>query len=167
MAKALLDDLMTALECSASDMNAYFDRVNGRTIFLSDEHLRQAAKTNNDEDQERAQWEREVLADARSVLNDHEDRFVALPGSDDIHEWAIMNKFALNNKGPLSEKLYRAVRGGGAFQRFRETVERNGLSDNWYAFRTAALRTIAIEWCEENDIEYVDEVCQDSQRFCS
>ncbi len=161
--KALLDDLMESLECSASDMNAYYDRLTGNTIFLNDDYLRQAARRKSADDESKlANWEKECLAEARAIVNDNDDRYIPLPGSDDIHEWAIMNRFALNANSNLTDRLTRALKGGGAFRRFRETLDRHGLTDQWYSFRKAALREIAIAWCEENNIEYVQAACKET-----
>ncbi len=30
------------------------------------------------------------------------------------------------------------------------------LADDWYKYRNDALKEIAIEWCQENDIEFED-----------
>lgn len=159
--KALLDDITEALECSASEMNAYYDRKTGTTIFLNDDYLRQGAKQKQNIDELNVpNWEKDCLKQARAIVSDTQGRFVPLPGSDDIHEWAIMNRFALSLQGPLSEKIYRAIRGSGAFRKFEETLDKNGLREKWYRFREQALKDIAIAWCEENNIEFAERPCE-------
>ena len=51
--------------------------------------------------------------------------------------------------------LYSAINGRGAFRRFKDTISRFGMEDDWYTFREEALKNIAIEWCEDNDIMFV------------
>jgi hypothetical protein len=39
---------------------------------------------------------------------------------------------------------------------FKDTLRRYRREKDWYAYREEALRQIAIEWCEENGIEYTE-----------
>jgi hypothetical protein len=50
------------------------------------------------------------------------------------------------------EDLLRAIRGAGAFQRFKDSLRQHGIESGWFTFRTEALRQIALSWCEENQI---------------
>ena len=52
------------------------------------------------------------------------------------------------------EILLDSIRGKGAFQRFRETLERFVLKEEWSSFRQSALQKIARDWLEENKIAY-------------
>ena len=55
----------------------------------------------------------------------------------------------------VSNALYSAIKGRGAFRRFKDAIIRFGVEDDWYRFREEALRKIAIEWCEDNEIMFV------------
>lgn len=50
--------------------------------------------------------------------------------------------------------LLRAIHGAGAFRIFKDTVRRVGIESAWFAFRADALKQIAIDWCEENQIAW-------------
>jgi hypothetical protein len=52
----------------------------------------------------------------------------------------------------IREDLLRAIHGAGAFRNFKDTVRRLGVESAWFAFRADALRQIALDWCEENQI---------------
>lgn len=54
----------------------------------------------------------------------------------------------------IREDLLRAIRGSGAFRYFKDTIRRHHIETAWYPFRSEALRQIAIDWCEENDIAW-------------
>ncbi|HEY6344301.1 MAG TPA: UPF0158 family protein [Bryobacteraceae bacterium] len=54
----------------------------------------------------------------------------------------------------IREDLLNAIHGSGAFRYFKDTLRRYRIEKNWYAFRTDALREIAIEWCEQNGIAW-------------
>lgn len=55
----------------------------------------------------------------------------------------------------ISERLLRNIRGSGAFGRFRAAIDVLGMENAWDQFRREAFEKIAIEWLEENGIEYV------------
>ena len=50
------------------------------------------------------------------------------------------------------EDLLRAIHGAGAFRMFKDTIRRHRIEAAWFAFRAAALRQIALDWCEEHNI---------------
>jgi isopentenyl phosphate kinase len=66
-----------------------------------------------------------------------------------------MRDFA-ESVGPerFSNDLQDAIHGAGAFGHFKSTLRRYRREQDWYDFKDAALRRIAIGWCEENGIEY-------------
>ena len=57
----------------------------------------------------------------------------------------------------MNELLHVALEGRGAFRRFKDTLHRVGLTNEWYAFKRKAYIEIAREWCVENEIEYTDD----------
>lgn len=66
-----------------------------------------------------------------------------------------MEDFVLSiNDNKLSDELYYAIKGSGAFRRFKDLIQRYGIADDWYKYRDNKYREIAIQWCEENDMEY-------------
>jgi hypothetical protein len=46
-----------------------------------------------------------------------------------------------------------AIHGAGAFRSFKTALRRHRLESAWFEFRAAAIRQIALDWCEENDME--------------
>jgi hypothetical protein len=57
-----------------------------------------------------------------------------------------------------AEQLWRAIRGAGAFRHFKDTLHRVGLTDRWYQFREKAIKEFVIEWAEESNLSYVDDL---------
>jgi uncharacterized protein UPF0158 len=54
----------------------------------------------------------------------------------------------------IRSDLCDAIRGRGAFRRFKDRVQAYGMAEAWYRYRDAALREIAMAWCEAHDIRY-------------
>lgn len=50
-------------------------------------------------------------------------RYFTLPDKYDIHEYSIIQRFVYDlPEGRLQDELCRAIRGGGAFRRFKDTI---------------------------------------------
>lgn len=86
------------------------------------------------------------------------DDYIPLPSSFDIHEYHIMERFCLSiTDDKLRDTMSGSIRGRGAFRRFKDNMRRYNIEEDWYKYRDEALKQIAIEWCEENDIDFTDE----------
>ena len=42
------------------------------------------------------------------------------------------------------------------FGRFKDRIQAYGMAEAWYRYRDAALREIAVAWCEEHGIPYTE-----------
>jgi hypothetical protein len=83
--------------------------------------------------------------------------WVACPSQRDINGYNIMVDFAENvADSHKSELLFVALEGKGAFRRFKDTLHRVNLIDEWYEFKRKAFMEIAKEWCDEHNIKYDD-----------
>jgi hypothetical protein len=81
--------------------------------------------------------------------------FIALPSKFDIHEYSIMERFCASiADSRLREELFSAIRGSGAFARFKASVRGLGVEDAWYSFRQQTLESIAASFLEAHDIPY-------------
>lgn len=86
------------------------------------------------------------------------DEYIALPGRFEIDEYGMMEEFIDNlPEGRKQDELYDAIRGKGAFRRFKDAVYELGLEQKWYKYRDGAYEKLAIEWCEENGIEGIND----------
>ena len=69
----------------------------------------------------------------------------------------IMERFCLSvDDEDMRDDLCDAIRGRGAFRRFKDRMQLYGLADDWYRYQDEALREIAIAWCEEHGIPYTE-----------
>lgn len=83
------------------------------------------------------------------------EEYIALPTQYDIHEYRIMEAFALEVRDPRKrDALLYALRGNGAFRRFKDALIDMNIAEAWYDYRNRAFHMIAKEWCEEHDIAY-------------
>ena len=91
------------------------------------------------------------------VLEDDEDDefFIPLPTKEEVNDYQNMVNFTETIEDDKKRDWFEnAIRGKGAFRRFRATLERFGMETAWYDFLEASHRELAIEWCEQHGIVY-------------
>lgn len=136
--KVDLDKILDALEMVNEDSQAYFNSDTGEIEWLSS-FLDSS--------------EYENMSDRIEFGN-----FISLPTKYDIHEYRIMEDFIYSlPSGEAQNKLYQAIKGKGAFRRFKDTVIYLGVDKDWYSFRDEAYKNIALEWCKENGLSKAEE----------
>ena len=85
-------------------------------------------------------------------------QLIPLPSHKQIDEYGTMRSFIEEKcDGEAAEWLQEAIRGAGAFRRFRNALDRFGLNEQWYAYRDEVHESLAIEWCEYYGIEYLEQ----------
>lgn len=71
------------------------------------------------------------------------------------NDYDIMQNFISNiSSDSLRNELFIATRGKGAFHRFREIIDYNNITGDWYKFQDNEYKKIAEEWCTNNQIEF-------------
>jgi hypothetical protein len=149
-----LSAIMEVIEISSEEFSSYLNRITGHVITLPEEEI-SAAEEGDDLD-DYPEWQRESILMASDFLKNKKD-YLGLPTKDDLDEYRLMEKFSLSLEDPkTSEILYCAIKGRGAFRRFKDALHRLNLTAEWYAYREAPVRQVAIDWCELNEINWQD-----------
>jgi hypothetical protein len=173
-----LDDLAEGFEMMSADVAGFLDLEGGEVVHISQEALRDlerlyetlpAALANAPAEQQReallaaideapflgADLDTVLLADD---IDRHIDtRYVALPEPDTRASYGDMEAFIATVADPvLQSELDRAIRGRGAFRRFRDELDQ-AETERWYAFRRARHVERAREWLADEGIELVTE----------
>ena len=149
-----LDDIIEGLECQSEESHSYLDKRTGKVILISDEEL--CTAENDEPIEDFPDWQHDQFKIAKEILAETGD-YIELPSQFDIHKYSIMERFCLSiDDSEISDTLYSLIKGSGAFQRFKNAIHKFDISDDWYKYRDNALKEIAIEWCQENGIEFDD-----------
>jgi uncharacterized protein UPF0158 len=147
-----LNDIFEALEMLVDESAAYLDLDTGQVVTVSEDLLSEAEEP-GDEEPDLPDWQKDEWEIAKRIVST--DRFLELPTTFDLHEWGIMQEFSRSAEpDAVREDLLRAIHGAGAFRHFKDTIRRHGIESSWFAFRTQALRQIALHWCEENQVAW-------------
>jgi hypothetical protein len=142
-----LQDILDGMEFQSDELTAYLHRPTGRVIAVSEEALQAAEEGTGVDDVDELE-----LADARGILEGGDD-YLALPDRFEIDEYRMMERFAGGVADPaVQAELSDALRGRGAFRRFKDGVRRFGLAEEWYRYRDRGYTEVALAWCEAHGI---------------
>lgn len=146
-----LQDVIDALELT-SDFHSYFlDRRTGEIEMITDE-VWSAAK-NDELLSTHPEWERELILKAREIQST--DHFIELPNKFDINSYKMMERFCHQYPDrETSAKLSAAIRGKGAFRRFKDRISELSIEDQWRRFERQCLEDTAVEWLQAEGIPF-------------
>ena len=136
----LLQQVIDAIETACDSYTDFYDIETGETVSLPD-----PVETG------------ESYEELEELLETEPDRFLRFPTKFEIHEYSIMESFveALPT-GRIHAELAQAIRGRSAFRRFKSSIRYYGIEQLWYDYLENAYREIAIRWCQEHDLKYIE-----------
>ena len=138
--KIKLEVVIDAIEMADDNYTYFLDLETGESVFLADE-------LSTGLDNEGLEEE---------IEENYGTRYLRLPTKFDINEYHIMEEFIWTLEDEKANKLECAIQGRGAFRRFKDMVNRMGIFRQWYNFQAEYYRKLAIEWCKENRLEYME-----------
>ena len=120
-----LKDIIDEMEILMEDSRKYLNKEMATIITVSTEELSIAEDSEEDDDfSEYPEWQQESLKDALDVIV-NEDNYIELPDKWEINEYDIMEDFCGSvNNDRVSNDLYSAIKGRGAFRRFKDAIIR-------------------------------------------
>lgn len=132
-----LEQVIEAIEMADDTSESFYDQETGEIVWVSSIAMDTA--------------EQEEIYER---LDEH--GFFRLPTQYDRHDYRIMEDFVSSLSQEPRSRLSRVMHGQGAFRRFKDTVINMGLDNDWYKWRDDSYRKMAVEWCEEHEIEYTE-----------
>ncbi len=149
--KVKIKKIVDELEMTFDEHSSYFNISDGEVYTVSDEVM--SAAEEGDPLEDFPDWQQENIKTAQSIIS--EDNYIELPSKFDVHEYAIMEEFCYTIKdSKISDALQIALQGKGAFRRFEDACHRFNFIEQWYSYKSEALKEIAISWCNDNNLEY-------------
>lgn len=133
-----LSELSFALDDNSPGRAWYLDLETGELVLVTED------------------VEDEELPLPREELEESE-RFLLVPARPSHEGWRDMDDFlATVAAGAFRDRLADAIRGKGAFGRFKRVLEeRPGERERWFAFQQARLDARAVEWLADEGIEAI------------
>jgi hypothetical protein len=151
--KVNLQDVIDQIEMQTTESAVYLNKKTGELFMLGEDEMLKFELEDEEELDDLPEWQRESRQKAREI-NDSDD-WIGLPTQRDVHEYQIMEGFAGSLENPEARnRILQTIRGSGAFRRFKHALNELGLWQEWNSFNSAEIERIAVEWLEENQIEY-------------
>jgi len=136
-----LTDILEGMDFQSDESQAYLHTRTGDVVSVTMEELRAAEEEAPLDDF--PAWQHDALRIARDVVET--DYYLPLPDRFTINEYRIMERFCDSvEDDDRREGLCNAIRGRGAFRRFKDRVQAYGMADAWYRSRAEALRELAL-----------------------
>ena len=137
--KAKLSEILMGLEFRNSENAAFLNIKTGEVVLVSDPDI--------------------TGDDGHDIeYYDASEDYISLPDDFDINEYRMMQKFIRGiTDDNIARTLSISIDGNGAFRRFKEHLYHLGIQDEWFAYRDNEYKQIAIDWCKENNINYIED----------
>lgn len=135
--KVKLQEVLEALEGAGMEIEYYYDTRTQEILMVFDGMVN-------------GEYNPELMEElSEGFVED----FIPLPGQYKINEYRMMECFIYElPAGRKQDILEQAIRGRGAFRRFKDRLFDLGMEDKWYQYRDACYEKIAREWCEKYGI---------------
>jgi hypothetical protein len=143
---AKLSDLILALEMPSEEFRTYFDRKTGAVVSVEESMLSRLEDGEEEDLDDLAEWQKEEYEVAKEIVSDDGSRFLPPPDKFEFHEYRVMEEFI------------RTIKGRGAFRYFKDTLHRLAIQQSWYDYLEEAQREFMIEWAEENNVPFEDDL---------
>jgi hypothetical protein len=149
-----LRDVVGEFDAPTDTFQAFLNRRTGELFTASDEELRHLDDPDYFGDEPPA-WQAEAVAKLNGIRDS--DDWLELPSRHEIREWDLMAEFCESvADAKLREDLLDAIRGSGAFGRFKSMAHRHGLIDDWHRFRDRQVAEFVASWLKKHGIAYRD-----------
>jgi hypothetical protein len=145
---------MEEMEVQPEETSTYLNRKTGEIITVAEQDFIDAEELESID--HLPVWQQEALLNAYDVL-EHYENYQKLPTKYELNEYEMMEDFCYSINDPQRQAdLLKAIKGKGAFRRFKDQVMSVGLDEQWYSFREERYKKLAIEWCKEHSIDFYE-----------
>jgi hypothetical protein len=130
-----LQDILEGMDFQSDEQSSLLNLTTGDVVSITDEELR--AAENDEPLEDFPEWQHDAIHIARDIVE--MDHYLALPTKFDIHQYHIMERFCVSvDDEDMREDLCDAIRGQGAFSRFKDRIQVYGMAEDWYRYRDEA-----------------------------
>jgi len=151
-----LEDISIIMDTDRWEHQAYLDTKTGEII-----HIPIELDEDNIYDDEYIsglpEWEKEMVEEVKGVYEDEEGRYIIIPERASRDAYETMVEFTKTLDDPnISEKLFDALDGRGAFRRFKNVLSRYPkIEEQWYKYKDELEKQEVREWLWSIGIEPV------------
>jgi hypothetical protein len=149
-----LKDIIEEMEIQFEESRSLLNITTGEIVLVTSEDLR--AAENEEPFDHLPEWQQENLMVANDVVENFEN-YIELPTKYEVNEYEIMEDFCLTISDQRKQDiLLRSIKGKGTFRRFKDQIIDFEIEDQWYSYRDECFKEIAIKWCQDNNVNYIE-----------
>lgn len=156
MKKVEIQKIVDELQMRFMDTTVYYNKITGEILNVQDDDFRIVEDDDFENNiQDYPEWQREHLKEVYNLMYNDIDNYIALPSYFEIKDSDIMEEFIekvsnFNKKRQLENCMWQK----GMYRKFKDKLIEIGLENDYYKFYDEKLKEIAIEWCNDNNLEY-------------
>jgi hypothetical protein len=156
--KVDLDELSLVMDTDRYENEAYLDTETGDIVYVPIE-LNEDNVYDDEYVSGLLEWEKETAEDAKLVYEDEDDRYILIPERTSHDGYDIMVRFAKRlDDSNVSEKLFDALDGRGAFRRFNSVLRKYPkIEKKWFQYKEEMEKQEVKEWLGNIGIDPVEE----------
>ena len=146
--------LLDLLESDHEEFTSMLDLKTGEMVLMEDGLVRAAEEGDEESLNAVSEWQKPDAELARLIAADDGQRFIQGPKKFDFHEYRHMERFiGTIETEEIADQLWKAIKGKGAFRYFKDTAERLGLLERWFAYRDEAMKKFVLDWAGRRHIK--------------
>ncbi|MGE7609860.1 UPF0158 family protein [Peribacillus frigoritolerans] len=149
-----IQSIIEELEIQFDESRTFLNVKTGEIVSVTLDDLR--AAEDEDDFGHLPEWEQEVRKVANDVFENFEN-YKELPKKYEVNEYEIIEDFCFTvSDERMQDILLSSIKGKGAFRRFKDKINEFEMEDLWYSYRDERYKQIAIKWCLDNNINFID-----------
>lgn len=151
-----LKNLIEAMDWEADFASTYY-WVAGNDFVTMDNEVQRWVEDDLDIN-DAPEWMHKKIQEVKLIKEGYLIDYIPLPDKLHVNEYDMMKRF-LNRVHDIecARQLDDVIGIRGTYRKFKALAKDLGLTDQWLGFRNAWYKDIAIEWCEEHHLSYVDD----------
>lgn len=155
--KVYLKDVIESIELENELLNHFYNKKTGIIIYKEDFSTSAYSAADINRIDEFEEWEKELILNLQDLKENTQD-YIQLPQKDESDELKMMidfcNSFSdISLEDSLDKDLaHEKVK----LQQVKKIIQDKELINEWYDYRDDTEREIAIKWCNDNNIEYIE-----------
>ena len=154
--KVNLDDVIECIELENESLNHYYNKNTCIIIYRESSETSSYKAEDFNKIDEFEEWERELIESLHDLKTNPQD-YIQLPTAREISEFKILEQFCnsfsdISIDNIIKENIDEIKK----IQKIKRIIEDKKMLNDWYDFREASERQIAKDWCDQNNIEYIE-----------
>ncbi|MBE6072322.1 MAG: hypothetical protein E7208_10220 [Clostridium butyricum] len=155
--KVYLKDVIEAIEFENELLNHFYNKKTGVIIYKEDFSTSTYSAEDINKIDEFEEWERDLICNLQD-LKENPDDYIQLPQKDELYELKMMMDFC-NSFSDISLENNLDINSSDEntkLHQIKKIIQDKELINEWYDYREDTEREIAIKWCDDNNIEYIE-----------